>query len=289
MHKRFKMLNVAGVVILYNPPVGILDNIQTYLSHLDKLIVFDNSEVKQPWVKPEIEGLSSKILFIDNPSNLGIPLCLNQASLLAIELGFDWLLTMDQDSYFESDTFYKYCERLQEATALHPKLSVLTLEHGNAEKVLSSSPFAVVRNAITSGSIINLGVWKELGGFEKKLFIDEVDTDYSFKNLINGFEIIKVVDVKLNHQLGTQIQGGYLSFAFKSNRTIHSPRRVYCMVRNYFYIKKKYSAALPTDVKERKKQLLVSLKNNLLFSGNFFWVLRNIIKGYIHFKRDIFY
>jgi len=50
----------------------------------------------------------------------------------------------------------------------------------------------------------------------------------------------------------------------------------------------KYQKLLPEEMKERKKGLLVILKNNLFFSGRFFQVLIAIIRGYLHFKLNKF-
>lgn len=37
-------IHLAGVVVLYHPDESVLQNIQSYLSDLDKLYVIDNSE-----------------------------------------------------------------------------------------------------------------------------------------------------------------------------------------------------------------------------------------------------
>lgn len=36
-------MNLAGVVILYNPDDGIIDNIMSYAPFLEHLFIFDNS------------------------------------------------------------------------------------------------------------------------------------------------------------------------------------------------------------------------------------------------------
>ncbi|RYE54720.1 MAG: hypothetical protein EOP48_11700 [Sphingobacteriales bacterium] len=59
-------------------------------------------------------------------------------------------------------------------------------------------------------------------------------------------------------------------------------------VRNFLYVNEKYKKLLPEELKERRKGLLVILKNNLFFSGKFFRVLVAAIKGYLHFKMNKF-
>ena len=45
-------MNIAGVVILYHPNLDLLSaNIQTYVSGLKQLYVYDNSETKTPGIE----------------------------------------------------------------------------------------------------------------------------------------------------------------------------------------------------------------------------------------------
>jgi rhamnosyltransferase len=263
------MIKIGGAVILYQPDNAIIRNIHSYINQLNFLIVFDNSNVKNLNLQEEVKSISDKIIFIDNTSNYGIAKCLNKAAEIAIEQKVDWLLTMDQDSFFELDYCTSYIKMLDDVCNLFPKLSILTLEHSDKITLSNAHPFEIVRSAITSGSIINLDYWQKLNGFEEKLFIDEVDTEYVFKNIVSSLEVVRCNNLFLNHQLGTTTQKGYFGLIAKSGRTIHSPLRVYFMVRNYLFIHKKYAEILPLDIKLRRKNLLTSLKNNLLFSGNF--------------------
>jgi rhamnosyltransferase len=280
------MNNVGGAVILYQPDKEIVRNILSYVSQLEFLIVLDNSNSKNHKLQEAIKSISDKVLFIDNPSNLGIAKCLNKAAQLALERKVDWLLTMDQDSFFEYDSFAKYIVKLEDACNVYSKLSILTLEHSKKSISNNTKPLEIVRSAITSGSIIKLEYWKQLGGFEEKLFIDEVDTEYVFKNLVANLDVVKCNNLFLNHDLGTTIQTGYFGSISKSGRIIHSPIRIYFMVRNYLYLNKKYAELLPLDVSIRRRNVLTSIKNNLLFSGNFFLVLKNIFNGYKDFLCD---
>ena len=277
------MNNVGGVVILYQPDKEIIRNILSYICQLQFLVVLDNSNNKNHKLQEDIKSISDKIIFIDNPLNFGIAKCLNKAAQLALERKVDWLLTMDQDSFFESDSYAKYIVRLEEAYNVYPKLSIFTLEHSEKTTLNNNVSFQIVRSAITSGSIIKLEYWKQLGGFEEKLFIDEVDTEYVFKNLVAKLDVVKCNNLFLVHQLGTTIQTGYFGLISRSGRIIHSPHRIYFMVRNYLYIHKEYSKLLPIDVAIRRRNVMTSLKNNLLFSGKFFLVIKNIIKGYKDF------
>jgi rhamnosyltransferase len=169
------------------------------------------------------------------------------------------------------------------------KVAVVCPNHSlQSNKAIINDQYKEVVHAITSGSIINTTICKRLNGFEEKLFIDDVDFEYCYRCVIAGYKIIQLSNIYLNHSLGTQREAGYFSVLGKSGRSIHSPFRIYYMVRNFFFVSTIYGKYLPEEMRQRRKELAVVLKNNLLFSGNFFKVLAAAIKGYLHFKLNKF-
>lgn len=280
------MDRLAAVVILYHPDKSVVSNISSYLPWVSDLYVYDNSIERQSFLQNEIEELSNKIVYHNHSDNKGVAYCLNAAAKMAISNGFEWLLTMDQDSYFNENSFEEYVSLTEIAINSFVSISMLTVPNKPVINELDSL-FKQVSIAITSGSIVNLPIWQKLGGFEESLFIDEVDTDFILKSKLNNYQIIQCNSIVLQHQLGTKIKKGYAGIA-KKRRTIHSPKRVYYMVRNYLFIAKKYGASFPEDIINRRNELLVSLKNNLFFSGHFLQVFVSIYKAYFHFKKGIF-
>ena len=107
-------------------------------------------------------------------------------------------------------------------------------------------------------------------GYDEKLFIDEVDHEYCYRCILNGFRIIRFEHIFFEHFIGKSFFSGYFGLIAKRYRIIHSPIRVYFMVRNYLFVKKKYSSYFKSEFKQRDTEVLVSIKNNLFFSGKFF-------------------
>jgi rhamnosyltransferase len=206
----------------------------------------------------------------------------------AFDETYQWLLTMDQDSFFDKSqikNFFFYAERKFSA---RDDIAIICPQHSIKANTKDNDSYKPVIRAITSGSLVNVEICKKLGGFDAKLFIDEVDFEYCYRALVNGFKIYQFEGVFLNHQIGKTKKAGYLSYVKSSNRVIHSPTRIYFMVRNHFYVASKYSKYFPKEFNKRRKELLVSLKNNLLFSGLFFKVLSSAWKGYVHYKQNKF-
>ena len=236
---------LAGCVVLYNPDRSIIKNIESYLHFLNVLYVIDNSEHGDIKLVDDLCLLSSNIVYIPQNNNIGIASALNLSAQLAVHEKYSWLLTMDQDSYFHGTEFFNKWTGI----ILNDKIGLIaasyTIEYDRWQKEYSKE-FNEIHFAITSGNIINLTAWKEVKGFEDKLFIDEVDHDYCLKLRKNGYKILISKEILMGHQIGEFYPGGLDDEAGDKRRTLHSPVRYYYMSRNVLYLCKKYFF---TDIK----------------------------------------
>ena len=82
-----------------------------------------------------------------------------------------------------------------------------------------------------------MNAWELIGGFNEKLFIDEVDGDFNFRLIKSGFKLKKAIGIKLNHKLGSKISGVFLGKKIISDN--HSAIRKYYIARNRIYLMKK--------------------------------------------------
>jgi len=283
------MDDIAGVVILYHPDEKeITRNIKTYLPFVSRLIVIDNSEKPSAAIRDIIESLPGNVKYIHSDQNAGIAAPLNLAATIARNVQCRWLLTMDQDSYFDVDQAKQYFSLFKENFYNNQETGIVAPLHDKLKMEEGGTAFRNADSVITSGSLVNLNAWNKVGGYDEKLIIDEVDHEFCYHIQQSGYNVFQVNRVYMNHQLGTTTSGGYFGTIAKRNRTIHSPRRVYFMVRNYLYVRKKYKKDFRSEFKKRDRMLVTALKNNLFFSGKFFQNLDSILKGYKDFKREDF-
>jgi rhamnosyltransferase len=281
--------DIAAAVVLYHTDQeALLRNVNSYLPWVKELFVVDNSIKENQGIADRLLKLQKNLSYIPNKHNVGIAAALNTACEQALQRGYKWLLTMDQDSFFAAEEIEKYLKIFREFFMDSTDLAVVAPVSGK-ENAYRSELYSEVVSVITSGSLINLDIWKQAGGFDEKLFIDEVDHEYCYKVKSAGYRVVLVNQVQLTHRLGVNVQKGYFGMLKKSDRIIHHPLRVYFMVRNYLYVRKKYRSVFPVEFRRRDKQLSVILKNNLFFSGKFAAVFANIIKGYIDFRRNKFH
>jgi rhamnosyltransferase len=266
----------AGVIILYNPDIqDVRKNISSYINFLDKLYVFDNSSVSH---SNEITDLSSKIEYTANLKNDGISLVLNLIANKAIAENYDALLTMDQDSFFSEQMISKY---VSSANKLDwSKISMIGIspkdytDHEQLENNMEEGIFNLTKLLITSGSFLNLKLFKVIGGFNEKLFIDCVDYDYCLKSILSGYQIGIISNIYLYHVGGTPQK------LLGRNIALYSPERYYYIFRNHIYMWLKYSRHFPLlIIKNIFVNITLSIIPNLILTEKKLKFLSSLIKA----------
>lgn len=270
-----------AVVILYCPDENILRNIKSYIHHVDKLYVMDNSPECNSLLKEKIKKIDDeKIIYIFNGGNKGIAIPINIViSKMNTTMENSWILTMDQDSYFWNDSFRIYKEGIKKIKenvyAISPKIY-----YEKPERIHVGEDFLEIEKCIQSGAIYNARIAKELGGFCEDFFIDGVDNEYCYKCNDNGYILLRCNTGILIHELGNKIKNGLGKLLGLSQ---HSPLRRYYIVRNNLYIKDKY----------KKKRLytyaylIAGLFKILCFDSQKKEKFKYALKGYADYKKGI--
>ena len=275
-----KKLKLAAVVTLYNPTDEDIKNIDTYIDDVDKLYIIDNTEGESNFDRiPK----NSKIDYRFKNENVGVATALNIGAESALNDGFDYLLTMDQDTSFNSDTLKVLKNNLQ--TLDMSKIGILTPWH--ATKLKIDKPvkrYDLPDDVMTSANILNLKIWKELGGFKDWLFIDGVDIEYCLNIISHGYYILRDNSVEVEHNLGDLFYKKIGHHMFLC--TNHSPIRRYYIMRNYHYILDMYREFNPGYCYS-----LVSQRHNmigvLLFERQKYKKIKMYIKGLKDYKTGI--
>lgn len=234
------MNNTCASIITYNPDIRRLQlNISSVIFQVNLIIIIDNGSSNIE----EIEKLiidnydSSKFVLLENKKNLGIAKALNQACQKAIQLNYEWILTLDQDSISPSDLVEKlYMQIEKEVAIVAPNIQY---ENNDNEDNIDDTIVTEVDWVITSASLTNLNIWKQLNGFDELLFIDGIDRDYCIRANKNGYRVLLVKGVRLVHRLGDMRCKKV--FGKTIHVTYHTPKRKYYMTRNVIYLDKKLS------------------------------------------------
>lgn len=230
-------MKIAGTVIWYNPDEENISNIETYIDYIDKLYIVDNSKNNNSGLTENLKA--EKIEYIPNKKNLGIAKALNIGCEKAADKGYEWILTMDQDSSFEKNEAKKYFRVFEYIE--NKKIGIISPNHvlkNDTNKIDENRTFIKTDHVMASGNLLNLGVWNKVGRFDESLFIDEVDSDICLKVIDKGYKIIQLSKVKMFHELGSLQKR---KFFFRNISVLnHNYIRKYYITRNKFYMWSKY-------------------------------------------------
>ena len=270
-----------GVVILYHPDTNaLMAHLHSYLSVVDHLLLLDNSEHPSSDLAEILsKDASNKIQYQYFGENRGIAERLNQAIESAKSLGYRYLLTMDQDTGFQPGQMLQYWQKVQ-----NNQLEKVVQFGTNCQPdftPICDKPHQT-NNLITSGTILDLNLIDQIGTFDEALFIDFVDTEFSFRVVEKGYRNLLFADIVLQHRIGYLKMGRSIKNLKSSARILHAPIRVYYILRNglYLYFKSPF-------VKGENRKLLLSnmkiLKNDLIYHNQKGAVYSNVLSAVYDF------
>lgn len=273
-------MKIAGIVILFYPDNKVKNNINSFLNDIDTLYVIDNTPNV---VNKNILPKSDKIIYLPQYDNIGVAKALNIAAKKAIEDGYDWLLTMDQDSKFKDNSVNDMIDYILKNDCSN--VGIVTPWHVINTGVVKPNeridyPFEVM----TSGNLLNLTIYKKIGGFKDWYFIDDVDIEYCMNLQKNKYKIVRLNYVELKHNLGDIQVKHILGRNFVCSN--HSALRRYYMTRNTYYLCKEYETIFPEYCKFLKRGLRGQFKNIVLFEKNKYKKIKNMIRGYNDYKKN---
>ena len=272
-----KKLDLAGVVILYNPTENDINNIDSYIKDVNILYVIDNSNEENSDRLPK----NKKIKYIFNNENLGIAEPLNKAASLARKAGYKWLLTMDQDTSFNKGVIDTLKEAIINTDC--KDIGIVTPWHNTRLKTKKSNKkIDYPLDVMTSGNLVNLDIHKKIGGFKDWIFIDGVDIEYCLNLSKNNYKVMRLNNVEINHNLGDIT---YRKF-FKKDLLItnHNAMRRYYQNRNYHYIKDLYIKDFP-EFCNRLVKVKATILGIILYEKNKISKLKGYYKGYKDYKK----
>lgn len=240
-------MKLSAVVVWYNPASlgkGVAEeNILAYSSFVERVYVVDNSCEDNSLLCESIQNA----VYIPLGKNRGIAIALNIGCHRALDDGFEWCMTMDQDSQWDVSELALYINKIKEKLSCSSDIKSFApaIRTSFAHSVLGDVKWWLLHSlgvrgetlpdeefcdhVFCSGNVINLNSWESLGGFLGELFIDEVDHEFCYKLREEGWQILKLNSVHLDHVLGEPKK----TFFPVSN---HRGERLYYIFRNMMYV-----------------------------------------------------
>lgn len=226
-------IRICAGIVLYNPDIKRLkENIEAIVKQVQVVYLQDNGSSN---IDEIINYINQKegIILLNNTTNKGIAWALNHLCERGIADGYDWILTLDQDSVCPDGMISIYKKYLKNVDMLCPK--IIDRNYGMIDG--SSLETEEVKKCITSGCLLKLKSWEKLNGFDEKMFIDGVDFEFCYRMNQSNMKIIRANKVILYHEIGNISIRHFL--CFKVIVKNHSAFRKYYMSRNIIYTAKK--------------------------------------------------
>ena len=230
----------GACIITYNPDIiRLKENIQAIVPQVDGIVVVDNGSRNIEDIKTLCEEYKTCYLF-ENHENKGIAAALNRGMKYLYHKGYEWAVSLDQDSVCPPDLIQHYLQYtdIKSVGMISPTIVDRNAIDRDRKKILQKESYETCDWCITSGAFTNLEALKKAGWFDRSLFIDLVDYDVCLRIKKKGYKILRLKNTYLLHQVGNMEPKKIL---FKSISVWnHSSIRRYYYFRNCVYIARKY-------------------------------------------------
>ncbi|KRM86263.1 glycosyltransferase [Liquorilactobacillus vini] len=243
---------IGALIVTYNPEVSkLLSNIKAISPQVDRVVVVDNGSINYKNIIEVTNGLNSEMINLGK--NLGIAAAQNRGMSFFFDRGFDWVMTLDQDSIVPLNAINEMekSPKFQDSST-----GILTMQYFDPNWTKQQqqqklkpidAPDDLRLRVISSGNLIRTKVWNLVGGFDEWMFIDQVDFDFDAKMTILGYKIWKLNKLVMQHEIGRVISNETLLIRLlrlppEELLYNHSPIREYYINRNLIVYSKRYQS-----------------------------------------------
>lgn len=225
-------LPVCAVLVSWQPDPQFTQRVTRIREQVDAVIVVDNASSGA--AAETIRQIASHTELLANSTNLGVAAALNRGLAQAQASGYQMALLLDQDSWLEDGMVKHMMTEWQAAASELPGvLGAGFQDQGRSESTSVDSTAGADRVdwVITSGSLIDIALWQQLGGFREDFFIDFVDTEYCQRVRKAGRAVLRTRAHLMQHHIGAHTTHRILGHTTHTSN--HSANRRYYITRNY--------------------------------------------------------
>lgn len=279
-------MKVASVIVTFNPDIPqfrrVLDSVSDQVSNIK---VIDNGSANIKDIRNLIDYYADVELIPLN-ENFGIAKAQNVGFQELESLAYDWVLTLDQDTVIPTD----YIERLIINTDLKDAAIItgayIDVKWNESEinsiRVKRKPAIQSISEEISSGNLVLVRAWREIGCFDEQLFIDYVDFDFDYRLAEFGYQIYRVNNVEFMHEIGSPVKKGFFArmlFLNKHEVFDHSAFRMFYLFRNRLIVRKRhpqFGSPIRMFIRE-----ILNLREILIMEGPRFQKMQAAIHGII--------
>lgn len=202
-------MRICSGIITYNPTLTDVSTcLEALCNQVERVVIVDNAS-KNVKSLQEVVSKYANVTLVKNSQNIGFAKALTQVFEWAKSQGFNWVLTLNDDSVVPSNMISEYKKILEsqgnlvnQKNAKNSKIAIVCslLKNRLDGTILHSKCHE--DECITSGSLTSVEAWQKIGGFDEWLEIDGVDFDFSRRLVRAGWKIVECQNVIMEHQIG---------------------------------------------------------------------------------------
>ena len=258
------MYKVAAYITAYEDKEALVQTITAIQkqSHLiSEIFIVDNSK------KSIVETQKSQNIIVEShPENVGVDGGLIIALKWAMAKKYDFLWLFDQDSQPAVNCLEILLAKYQQLSRQDYNIGIISpqiIDINTSQELpgyvfqdykfvpkdehVQSKDYYTCNGVITSGSLVNLDAAKNVPLPKGDLFLDAVDYAYCMNFISQGYEIVLVKNVTMQHRLGnySQVKDRFYQIKNQLNNQVFtftcSPSRYYYACRNHTYFETRNS------------------------------------------------
>jgi rhamnosyltransferase len=254
---------VIGVLVLYKIKLEESSTFLTLTKALKKLeasmdlVIYDNSPSQMIQSSDLLRKENWTIHYIHDSANPGVSKAYNEGAKIGQRLGKQWIILLDQDTTFPLDIFSKYLNVIQDSKPQNIVAPYLFQEYPSV--LLSPSGYKFKRGfplkdinqpksgensfydrtLLSSGLLINLKIFKDLGGYNENLKLDFSDF-YFIDKFRKSYSSFYLIDSQCLHGLSrseeTSLEKSLIRFSICCQAAHHFPESTLEFLQVVFYL-----------------------------------------------------
>lgn len=246
---------VAAVVVLYHPTDRELANLAACAGQTGRLYVVDNSDGggNHGAVSAALADADPDLwVYLPAGKNRGIAWALNAGAEAARGDGYEFLLTLDQDTELRTGIVIRLLGALERLRDDGEPVGLVAAHAAPPEQVPDDAPLPDMDRPVvdfplivpTSGNLICLRAHGAVGGFDEDYFIDDVDFEYCLRLADAGYRVAWMPHLTVRHRWG---EAAWRDFLWWKEIPVsgHSPLRRYYITRNRLITLRRYAGRFP--------------------------------------------
>jgi rhamnosyltransferase len=262
---------IASIIVVYNPNIKVLEEAVSVCSSAGALCIV----VLNGGSQTLNENVIQRCRILNLGTNTGLAFGLNAGAKEAELVGSKYVLFLDQDSIpcasclSELRSAFENVEKGGGSpAAVGPLLDTGRSDGRSASKHQPAGIFGQhlraeaqkpyqVSALVGSGLFTSLARFNEVGPFEERLFIDNVDLEWSFRAQSKKFHCFVAPQARMKHAIG-EVPSHKSLLQNPLSLIEHGPRRQYYMMRNRILMYKRPYVSLSWKVQDLPRALFKS-------------------------------